>query len=459
MMASKYCRRTFLRALGAGAGLLPMLELDFAEAQTTGAAKRLLVLHKNNGGHLPAFFPQGQVSSLLEALPAALTPLNDVKQHLLLLGGIKNSVFAEVPDYNGHESTGTTLTGAAGTLTGEGTHGAMGGGISLDQYIAGKIGETTSLPFFSLNLAMGPGATLSWSERNRSVSNEWSPTTAFDRLFGGLDLSADEAAKIRNERKSILDYVGGELSSFGARLGSEDRARIERHLGAVRELERRVESLGIDQACSPQLNLPQGFADYEARFKGDYIQAMTEIAIQALICDATRVATFHVSDSNYAMTFAGDMFNLSCDGSPVAGQCDAKDGVAATYHDITHHQYTSAFTPLKIAADQWFLDNLLGKAIRTFASIDELNGTMLDNTVIVYSDDMANGAVHDQTGIPWILAGGAAGGIQGGRFVHQGHTAPHNGILVAVAHAMGSPVDTFGDARFGGILPGVIAAV
>jgi hypothetical protein len=433
--------------------MLPLLSME-SHAQVD-APKRLLILGKNNGAHLPAFFPSepaaGNVASLMDGpLPATLSPLEDIKQHLVVLGGLEHTAFAEIPNYNGHGSWGALLTGKVGSLLGEGTYGASGGGISIDQFVAQRIAEQVSLPFTTLNLGMSPGGSFSWMDRDSNVSDEWNPEAAFDRLFGGLTLSPDQADRIRAERRSILDYVGRELEAYSELLGSEDRARVERHMTSVRELEKRVQGIDISNACMPKLSLPEGFATYLAETKHHFVAAMRDIAVQALICDATRVVTFGAGDSNFPLTFVGANFQKTCD------DCDAKGG-AATFHDITHFQYQDDYTALKVRGDQWWLDTLLGAAVRQLASISEGDGTMLDHTVVLLTDDMANGAVHDQTGVPWLIAGGRALGIQGGRFVHQGQIAPHNGVLVAVAHAMGYPVDFFGDPKFGGLLPGILS--
>ena len=81
---------------------------------------------------------------------------------------------------------------------------------------------------------------------------------------------------------------------------------------------------------------------------------------------------------------------------------------------------------------------------------------MLDNTLVVLADDMGNGTSHAQQDIPWIIGGNISGRLKTNRYVHQGRRS-HNGVLVAIAHLMGHPVETFGDPKFGGLYPGLAA--
>lgn len=443
-----YCRRSFLKTLGVGAALLPTLEPEWAHADNH-APRRLLVISKNNGAHLPDWVrtpPSGGQAPLDGyPFPESWKPLERRKQDIVILGGVQHTTMQRVPNYNGHGSASHTLTGIAGGP--ESTGVTLGGGPSLDQVIAQRIAEEVTLPHRIVNMAVSPGATLSWLERDRAAGVDWDINRLWDRFFGVAPPESGEGDRIRRERRSVLDYVSGELGRFRRRLGTEDQKRVDHHLDVVRDLERRL-GAGV-AACVPPDRAPDGFADYLAENKKRQHELLVGIASSVIACDVSRVVTLHLGIGDFPMLFLGEEFRLGSPDSPDANY-------VASYHDITHHQYQRAFVPLKIRADQWWLETTLLAAIDRLDAVPEGYGTVLDNTLILHGDDMGNGAVHTQDELPWIIAGRAGGAIRTGRYLHPGRHVPHNHVLVAIAQALGHAVDTFGEPEFRGPYPGLL---
>lgn len=438
-------RRDILGGLAASA-FLPLLDSERAHAQA--APRRFIVFGKNNGVHLPAFFPAppagGDVRLDAITLPPILQALDRRKNDLIVLGGVEHTSFKDIPNYNGHHSCGHNLTGIADKGS------FLGGGISLDQVLANEFGKTVKLPFPTLNLGAASSgvqtmAVLSYRGPAQPVSNENSPQNAFNRLFGALSLSTAEQDRIRNERRSVLDYVNKRLAAFGERLGADDRQKIDYHLASVRDLEQRLGAMAAKGCVAPTIT-PVTTTDVSQGLP-QLVKAQMDNIVAAMACDMTRVATLKASSAgDHAMLWLGADFARNGIDNPKA---------AATYHDITHHQFAET-KDLKIRADQWWLEMLL-YLLDKLDAVKEGAGTMLDNTLVLLTDDMGNGSVHTQGDMPFLIAGRLGGRLRAGRYLHPGKQVPHNHVLTAIANAFGLPLPSFGDPKYAGVYAGIVA--
>ncbi|HZH04925.1 MAG TPA: DUF1552 domain-containing protein, partial [Myxococcaceae bacterium] len=245
-------RRDLLRALGAGAALLPLLEATQARGATF--PKRLIVLVQTNGTLADHFFPQGGGTNLSGlTLPAITQPLEEFKPYLNFFRGLGMKNFTDYPDHGaGHENFSCTLTGTKGHEVQDGGTRFVGGGPSIDQYVADGIANQVVLPLRSLVLGLtDPNESYHHQSRcfyrgpNAPVNPETNPSRAFSSVFEGRGADADpQILRMRARRKSVLDYVTRDLSAYAKRLGTEDRQKVASHLQAVRELEQRVSAKG-----------------------------------------------------------------------------------------------------------------------------------------------------------------------------------------------------------------------
>jgi hypothetical protein len=288
--------------------------------------------------------------------------------------------------------------------------------------------------------------------------HEHNPYTVWNRLFGGagpggtvLDPKAIE--RIRAERRSIFDFVGREFGSLAKNLGTDDRKKVELHQTHMRQIEKELDvsasssSAGCSPVKLPDMD-PKGVTQpwFENRINTDKaIRVQMDQSIAALRCDTTRVATFMLVDG-------------------------ANEGCSFPFLGIEkqHHQYahgagsgsdeTNGDALGKRKVDKWFHEQLayfLGQLKAT----PEGNGTMLDNSLVVFLNNMNNGAGHGYTsGVPFLLAGNCQNTFRTGRYVKfASPNQPHNGILTAIANGVldgiEPPVKFFGDARYGGEPP------
>lgn len=483
-------RRQFLRDIGAGVAMLPLLEPRRAHA---AFPKRLVVMYKTNGTILEDFFPT--TPGPLTSLPAITKPLEPFKDQLLFLGALQaTSHIDSKGDYTGHDANYTTLTGFKDGVAGP----------SFDQYVADELVKRVSLPRKLLCMGVYPatGDDLHYkaSFRGPTAANtpEVDPWKLADSLLGGAAGTPSGAMGMtptmpttsptptapdpkRLRRASVLDYVGKDLERYRRTLGTADRQKVEAHLESVREIERQLGALaqpapgsggsipapptGMTAPPSPggscgKPALParvglNGWSKTDVMNYPMVAKAQMDVLAALLCADVTRVVNFMWTDafgSNLVFHWLTDRGGAGI--------------VNNDYHEITHnYPKNDADRGYKRVIETWFMEQIayfLGK----LQSIPEGNGTMLDNTAVMLVDPMGNGSVHRVVALPWFVAGRCGGALKTGQFINYGvfgsksydasyKFVNHNGAFVAVANAMDIPCETFGDPAYGGELPGI----
>jgi Protein of unknown function (DUF1552) len=235
----------------------------------------------------------------------------------------------------------------------------------------------------------------------------------------------------------VLDFVRGDLDRVGARLPGDEKVRLERHLESLRELERQLQpSAGgnAGAACNPAENAG---GDYPANSK-----AMMDLIFNTVACDRTRLITFLWNGETSQQTF------------PWLGVNDP-------HHDMSHRADSDGATKAKlIKVNRWYCEQFT-YLIEKMDAVQEGNGkTMLDNSLVIWTDGLGKGNNHTRKNIPWVLAGSAGGYMPTGRYMDMG-SKPHNHLLVDILRAMGLKDETyFGPPSlkdWSGPLPGLAA--
>lgn len=449
-------RRAILRGSvfgGAVAIGLPWLEAmvpNHAEAQAGGAPKRVVFWFTANGTRQDVWSLADDLSDLDgHVLHGALSPFKD---KLLFLDNVDQEIaYNSIGD--GHQTgMACLLTNAAinqGTLFCEGNcpqgmeqYVGWGGGQSIDQYIADHVESQITTKFRSLELGVQVKSATVWSRLcyaagDQPIPPREDPNQNFVDLFSDLDTDPFELDRIRNRRKSVLDAVIADYDKFNKRLGYEDRQRLEIHVQAIRDFEKRLDATGIfGEACEvPTTNLPGDSYNQEVNYAATGRSQM-DLLVMALACDMTRVASLQWSRSVSNVKFA----NILPDGSLLL----PNDG----HHDLSHYDDGDAASQADILTiNQWYTDQfayLLG----AMDAIQEGDGTLLDNTVVVWVNELGKGNSHTRRDIPFILAGSCQGHFNTGRHLDMGG-APHGKLLVSVAQAMGAPASSFGNIAYG----------
>jgi hypothetical protein len=457
-LPARYDRRAFLRGLGLGAGLLPLLDAEAA----FGAPfpKRLLIVVWTNGTVPASFWPTGTGVDLAGlTLPAITAPLAPYTKDLLFVSGLETKNFTDLNVGGfGHQTYSTTFTGTRGTArrgSGEPTVTPVSG--SIDQRIADEVAKRAALPLRSLHLGVLRGGNQYYNccfyrGAGAPVTPELDPAATATKLFAGMRTGSSDLDKARLERRSLLDFSAKEITAFRANLGTEDRRRIDAHADSLREVEKQIARLGNTTCMGPAVPAI-------ARTVPNYpmiLNAQTDVLVGALRCDLTRVATLQLGDYN------GDglIFSwIGLEGKAVG--TDFGPNKLRDWHDCAHTPRDPANPDPankdhKIKLDTWMVQQFAA-LIKKLKDTPEAPGSMLDNTAILFANHMTDGSRHNWDNLPWFIAGGLGGAIKPGRFLRATTRAPSNKLFVSLARAMevDVPNDTFGDPEYAGALAGL----
>jgi len=439
-------RRALLRGAGGIAIGLPFLEAMQARqagAAAAGPVKRLVIMFSPNATNDPAAFMPATTGPDF-VLPKETAPLEALHKQLLVISGV--NMESAKKDSSGdlhsvgmsHMLTGIQWVQGTGFTLPGGLPVGFAGGISVDQYIAKKVGSATrfpSLEFGAITITdygVHPFGRMISAGKNQPVPAEDNPATMFKRVFGDAAAGADPAiAQVLAQRRSVLDFVTDDVTRLETRLGPTDKQKVDQHLTAIRNLETRL-SKTTTTSCGADKTAPV-VADPLDKSKFDVLVKMqSDLLVLALQCDATRVASLQ-------MSWARSMLS-----HPWIGVND-------NHHTITHGPATDILSTI----NTWYAKQVayLGSAL---AATDDGNGkTLLDNTMLYWCGECARGYDHDFNNIRIFILGSGAGAIKTGQHIKL-NGEPHNKLLVTLMNAMGVPDTQFGDPQFGtGPLPGI----
>jgi hypothetical protein len=376
--------------------LLPRSSVRKASA-ATAAPKRFVVYYVPNGCYQPAWTPKTTGSNYeLSPILAGLAPVRD---DVLVVSGLTNT--PGVPPTTG----GAHAEGLGALLTCQQymKDNKINLGQSIDQMIADSIGSGTKLPSLELGITDranpdGPGilaANLSWKNASTPSPPIESPQVAFDRLFMGFDPTASQAdaARRRVYRTSVLDVAQKDAEHLASKLSSSDQKKLEEYLTSVRDVETRIQTdPALGAACKIPAR-PTNGADFPAQV--DINHQLISLAFQ---CDVTRVISFM-----HGQALGGRSF-------PFLGIND--DG-----HSVTHHSGDPTKIAQETKIDAWRITQLAA-LVQILKSLVDVDGnSVLHNTVIYYTSEIADGNSHSQDNKPVLLAGQLGGAFKTGQHI------------------------------------------
>jgi hypothetical protein len=431
-------RRALLRgALGAAIGL-PFLNVMARDAGAAPFPKRLVIFFSANGTIPEAWTPGGSEQNF--TLGPILTPLAPYKEKILVLDDVDNVAARNGPG-DGHQTgMGCMLTGTElleGTEFCEGDCSdptqtvGWGGGISVDQHIAKKVGGSTkfgSLEFGVQVQSSDIWSAMSYAGPDQPIPPEDDPRQAFDRIFGELTQDPLGLKKRKDMRRSVLDQVSADFRRLDARLGAEDRKKLANHLTSVREIEKRLDAGGeLGGAC--ELPSPGNIEDiYESENFPAIGKLQMDLLVMALACDLTRVTSIQ-----WARSVSNKQFSWL--------------GIPEGHHDLSHVGDSDQNARNKlIKINTWYAEQfayLLG----ALDAVPEGDGTLLDNTAVLWCNELGVGNSHTRDDIPFVLAGSCGGYFRTGRYLKY-DGAPHNNLLLSLCHAMGVEGSSFGNPAY-----------
>jgi hypothetical protein len=439
---AKYSRRAILKRLGIGAGFLPLLSTERSKAVAqTGYPLRFIGITLTGGVCPPNFFPTGAAGPLPATLPSTLQPLATWASKMIVLRAanrqnspIDLKVMVDIGStYGGHWSYPAVLTGH---VTGNSTS-AAAAAPSIDQLFANHL-ATQGVSNTLLTVGARPFRSYT-SYRSAGTPNTQvtDPYKLFTNLFGGTNMPVTQVNALLARRRSVLDFLGKDLTAFARNLGTDDKGKVQVHLDSIRSLEMQLSTMPptTTTPCTTPTVTPTGLNFSSNTNYPTQVKFMADLVAASVICGKARAVTLDLIDNGGGNSLTFPWLNIS---SP-------------DYHAIAH--LGSSDYPRKTMIDQWFYQGCVAQIVSKLAAVTEGTGTVLDNTVILVSNDMSEGSFHDVRNIPYVIIGSGGGFFKTGRMVTLPSNVPNNHLLTSVLHALGmTSVTGVGDPKYAGNL-------
>jgi len=442
-------RRTMLRGLGATVAL-PVLDAMLPRRVSAAARRPLRVVciemvHGAAGssaiGIKKNLWAPASTGRTFDLGPTSLRSLEPFRDHLTI---VSNTDVDPAEPFSAGEIGGDHFRSSAVFLTQSHPKQTQGGdveaGISLDQLYARRAGRETPIPSLQLCIeavdqAGGCGYgyscvytdSISWASPTRPLPMIRDPRVVFDELFGvvGAGASPEERRARREEDRSILDRVRIAATRLKATLGAADRARLSDYLEHVREVERRLQAVEAFNLGGELREMPEAPAGVPDSFSA-HVRLMFDLQLLALKSDLTRVVAFKLGRDNSNRTYP-------------------ESGCAGAFHNTSHHSGReerildfARINAYHVSMVPYFLERLNATA--------DGDGTLLDNTVVLYGSPMGDSNLHNHKRVPFFIAGRAGGAIPGGLHLKAPAGTPLANVMLSVLHAMGlEDLSKFGD--------------
>jgi hypothetical protein len=318
--------------------------------------------------------------------------------------------------------------------------------ISLDQYLAEKLGQGDLVP----SLQLGVDANfpeLSFNSVGDPLPVENNPALAFQTLFGNLMTDDPEAARRKLRRKSVLATVAAQAKAISGKLSADDKLRVEAQQAALEALALRLDRTFV---CTPPTLSSQSPGDWQ-QSNWDNFDKMPQLADAQvrLLATALGCGLTHVASMQYGWCAANSRHTF----------LDAPE----IFHGLSHDVMSGAGTVVPdietklVAIHRWYMEQL-ATFVQLLSDMPDLDGTsVMDNTLILVVNELSHGALHSWQNMPFFLVGSAGGYFKTGRYVTFA-SKYHNDLLVSVLNAMGVDDTSFGRAELcSGPLPGLTA--
>lgn len=434
-MSRTNSRREFLRDLGLGAAALPfVLNLPSLGFANQARRKQRLVVMFSPCGVVPKTFWPDQEGAAFE-LKESLKPLEPFKSRMLTLHGVCDKVRGDGDNHM--RGMGCLLTGVElfpGNIQG-GSHTPAGWakGLSIDQEIKGFLQKdpATRTRFGSLEFGvLVPERADTWTRMvyagpNKPIAPIDDPYQMFAKLYGRM--------KDQQLLASVLDGVEDDLKKVQGLVSAEDRRLLDEHRTFVREMEQELKAAKEEKVGHAVPQLEPG-----VREENDNLPRLSKMQIELLVnsfqADFARVATLQYTNSvgNARLRWIG---------------------VNEGHHELSHEPDSNAAAQEKLTKiNKWWCEQMAYLAKR-LAETPEPGGpgSLLDNTLIVWTNELGKGNSHTLDDIPWVLVGNGLDFKMGRALKYP--KVPHNRLLLALAHGFGHRISKFGNPDFCGAGP------
>jgi hypothetical protein len=419
-------RRQFLKQFGISTAALPFLVglPSLGLASPARPRQRLVIMFSPNGTIPPSFWPDETGADF--KLKEILQPLQPFQDKMLILHGLSNKVRG---DGDGHmRGMSCLLTGIElfpGNIQGgSDTPAGWASGISIDQEIKNYFQEReeTRTRFGSLEFGVGvtdradPWTRMSYGGPNKPIAPISDPYQMYQKLYGQL--------KDKEALESVLDDVSEDLKKVRKLISAEDRKLLEDHQALVRQMEKEVKEAGRQKLRVAPPKFEDGVAD-----QNDNVPRLSrmqvDLLVNSFVNDMARVATLQYTKSV---------------GQARMNWLDITDN----HHSLSHEPDKDEAAQSKlIKINKWFCGEL-AYLVQKLATTPEpgSNDSLLDHTLVIWTNELGKGNSHTLDNIPFVLIGGGFG-FQMGRSL-KFDKVPHNRLHMALAHGVGHRIPTFG---------------
>jgi hypothetical protein len=433
-----FTRRRFLR--GAGVALaLPWLESLPLLAQAATGAKpsnkpplRLSIVFFSNGVEPTEWWAKGS-GAAMEFGPAA-APLAPHATDLVFINGLYSQ--AALASTSPHLGRMNLLSGAPVSLDPS----VIRVGTTMDQVLAAQIGQRTAVPSLVLGvepnelrledgLSMIYGSSLSWVSPTKPATKEIYPSRAFDRLVGdGTGRRLD---------RSILDEVRQDTQGLRPKISRGDGVKLDEYFESIRDIEKRIERAAKDERLEgwrptlAQPDLPRPKNGLPQDVPG-HMKLMLDLTVLAFQMDKSRIATLMLNNDLSQMNFK------------------FLEGVRGALHlDLTHNGKAADKEAMYLKTNQFHAAQF-AYLVQRMKSINEGDGTLLDNSILMYASSLFDGDAHSADRLPIVLAGKGGGTLKTGRILDYADKGDEHrkvcSLHLSLMDRMGVKLDRFGDA-------------
>ena len=443
-------RRTFLRGMGATVALPfldAMVPAGFGARRVLGAPEptRLVCIEEVHGlagctdfGASRLLYAPAEVGRGFTLVPD--NPLSSLEPYRDYLTIISNTDCRMAEAFAAPEIGGDHFRSSAVFLTQSHPKQTQGSdiwcGTSMDQMYAKTFGQNNPMPsmqFCIEQLDQAGGCTynyscaytdsISWASPNEPLPMIRDPRVAFDMMFGAGG-SAEVRAARRATRRSILDWIQGEVATMRRDLGAADRLRMDRYLDNVNEIERRIQMVESRNTSGESRELPDAPAGVPDSFS-EHMKLMFDLQVLALETDMTRVIAFKT-------------------GRDAQNRVFPESGSSQPFHPASHHGNNEArilefnkICKYRVSQLAYFLEKM-----KTTMEGDQ---NLLEKTMIVWGSPMADPNTHNHRRCPLVLMGHANGVLKGGVHLKAEDGLPMANPLLTVMQELGMEMDSFGD--------------
>ena len=444
-------RRTFLQGMGASVAL-PFLDamVPAGRLRATGSSDeadptRLVAIElvhgsagSNEWGATQNLWAPAEVGRGFDLTPSSLLPLEPWRDYLTI---VSNTDVRMAEAFQPHEIGGDHFRSSSVFLTQSHPKQTESSdvyvGTSLDQLYANRFGQGTPIPSMQLcieNVDQAGGCaygyscvytdSISWASPTEPQPMIRDPRVAFDLLFGAGG-TPEERSRRRRTSSSILDWITEDMGRMRRQLGPNDFARVDRYLDNVREIERRIQAVEVQNASGEERELPGAPAGVPDSFT-EHMHLMFDLQALAFESDMTRVFSFKT-------------------GRDASSRVYPESGTDTPFHPASHHGGREAAV-LDFAEINKYHVSMLPYFLQKLKDIDEGGTDLLEKTMIIFGSPMADGNIHNHRRAPLIALGHANGKLEGNLHLKAPDGTPMANAMLSMLHTLGhDDMESFGD--------------